>query len=110
MCIFFLSEWHYYLASYIVRSLKVIVFHFLTFTLVYIYIYIHIYIYIFFFPFEKTLMLRNTEDKRRRKQQRMRGLDRITDTMDRNLSKLQDIVKNRGAWCAAVHGVSKNQT
>ena len=55
-------------------------------------------------------MLRNTEDKKRRKHQRMRRLDSITDTMDRNLSKLQDIVKDRGACCAAVHGVSKNQT
>ena len=55
-------------------------------------------------------MLRNTEDKRRRKQQTMRGLDSITDTMDRNLSKFQDIVKDRGARYVAVHRVSTNQT
>ena len=53
---------------------------------------------------EKTLMLGKTEDKRRRGWQRMRWLDNITDSMDMNLSKLLEIVKNRGTWCAAVHG------
>ena len=56
---------------------------------------------------EKTLMLGKIEGKRRREQQRMRWLDGIIDTMDMNLSKLGDIVKDRGAWYAAVHGVAK---
>ena len=53
---------------------------------------------------EKTLMLGKTEDKRRRGRQRMRWLDSITDAMDMNLSKFRKILKDRGTWCAAVHG------
>ena len=59
---------------------------------------------------EKTLMLGQIDGKRRRGWQRMIWLDSITDSMDMNLSKFQEMVKDRGAWHATVHGVAKNQT
>ena len=58
----------------------------------------------------KTMMLEKIEGKRRREWQRMRWLDSITDSMDMNLRKLREIVKDRKAWCAAIRGVTKNQT